>query len=283
STTQKRRRTNFPEEPWEGDPMSGNNIFHKEGVAPSYLPSPSNITVHEGELAVLKCRIQNVGPKTVVWLKAGDESPLTIGKEVFAPEERMQVDYKMISSIESQWDLQIKNVQKRHAGTYECQISATELYTQYVYLVVLGFCPGALYFVISSLCPGALYFAISCLCPGASSSYQVCAQAHYTSSYQVSAQAHYTSSYQVSAQAHYTSSYQVSAQAHCNLEYTNKTSQNVGRKITDKSKLGKNITDKSTFVKNITDKSNFGKNITDKSRFCKNIKDKSTFRKNIIG
>ncbi|KAK3578279.1 hypothetical protein CHS0354_010481 [Potamilus streckersoni] len=137
STTQKRRRTNFPEETPEGDNMADYDSYQKAGAVPLFLPSPTNITVHEGELAVLKCRIQNIGPKTVVWRKADDEFPLTIGKEVFAPEEGMQVDYKMISFTESQWDLQIKNVKQRHEGTYECQISAREIYTQYVYLVVL--------------------------------------------------------------------------------------------------------------------------------------------------
>lgn len=36
-----------------------------ENEDPYFLPAPNNISVHEGDLAVLKCRIANLGPKMV--------------------------------------------------------------------------------------------------------------------------------------------------------------------------------------------------------------------------
>ncbi|XP_052282467.1 uncharacterized protein LOC127879568 isoform X2 [Dreissena polymorpha] len=109
---------------------------------PSFLPVPMNITVHEGETAHLRCRIHNLGPKFVVWRKADDESPLTLGKTTFTPDEDIEVEIEIINpsdeeNEESRYDLIIKNVSKDQEGTYACQISATNNYTFNITLNVL--------------------------------------------------------------------------------------------------------------------------------------------------
>ncbi|XP_052278307.1 leucine-rich repeats and immunoglobulin-like domains protein 1 isoform X3 [Dreissena polymorpha] len=101
---------------------------------PRFLPVPMNITVHEGETAHLRCRIHNLGPKFVVWRKADEESPLTLGKTTFTPDKDIEVQIEEINpqdveNEESRYDLIIKNVSKDQEGTYACQISATKNYT----------------------------------------------------------------------------------------------------------------------------------------------------------
>ena len=67
--------------------------------------------------------------------------PLTVGIVTFDPKEDIAVRYKDLKDQAeglSQWDLIIKRAQPRHSGTYECQISAQNVYTHYVYLKVLG-------------------------------------------------------------------------------------------------------------------------------------------------
>ncbi|XP_052278309.1 neural cell adhesion molecule 1-like isoform X5 [Dreissena polymorpha] len=93
-----------------------------------------NITVHVGETAHLRCRIHNLGPKFVVWRKADEESPLTLGKTTFTPDKDIEVQIEEINpqdveNEESRYDLIIKNVSKDQEGTYACQISATKNYT----------------------------------------------------------------------------------------------------------------------------------------------------------
>lgn len=104
---------------------------------PKFLRTPTNVTVHKGELAELMCHIQNLGPKTVVWRKASDENPLTIGIKTFTPAREISINHAVISPTESKWNLLIKNVQPKHAGVYECQISSTGIYAHYVALNVL--------------------------------------------------------------------------------------------------------------------------------------------------
>ena len=74
----------------------------------------------------------------VVWRKYSDEHPLTIGTAVFSPSQDISVDHAPLANKQSKWNLLIKNVQMKHAGVYECQISATGIYTHYVALNVLG-------------------------------------------------------------------------------------------------------------------------------------------------
>ncbi|XP_060591281.1 zwei Ig domain protein zig-8-like isoform X2 [Ruditapes philippinarum] len=104
---------------------------------PKFLQTPNNVTVHRGELAELMCHIQNLGPKTVVWRKASEENPLTLGTTIFPQAMEISINHADISPIESKWNLLIKNVQPKHAGVYECQISSTGIYTRYVALNVL--------------------------------------------------------------------------------------------------------------------------------------------------
>ncbi|XP_052217692.1 peroxidasin homolog [Dreissena polymorpha] len=106
---------------------------------PKFVPTPINVTVHRGDLAELHCHIKNLGPKMVVWRKASEENPLTLGEVVFTPASEISIHHEQISQSDSRWNLLIKNVQPEHAGVYECQISATGIYTHYVALNVLNY------------------------------------------------------------------------------------------------------------------------------------------------
>ncbi|KAH3741662.1 hypothetical protein DPMN_048387 [Dreissena polymorpha] len=104
---------------------------------PYFLKAPTNITVREGDLAKLKCRIANLGPKMVVWRKTNEDYPLTIGEMSFSQDDEMSIDHSQITKTSSTWDLLIKNVKPKHAGMYECQISANHLIAHYVSLNVV--------------------------------------------------------------------------------------------------------------------------------------------------
>ncbi|XP_052795587.1 uncharacterized protein LOC128228352 isoform X3 [Mya arenaria] len=107
---------------------------------PYFLKSPTNISVVEGEMAVLKCIISNLGPKmvnVVVWRRMNEDFPLTIGKVTFSQVDDMSVQHTELTATTSAWDLLIKNVKPSHAGLYECQVSANHLIAQYVTLNVI--------------------------------------------------------------------------------------------------------------------------------------------------
>ncbi|KAK3098679.1 hypothetical protein FSP39_021910 [Pinctada imbricata] len=114
-------------------------LSSKRQVPPTFLETGRrNITVHKGDLAILKCRIRNLGPKQVAWRKLTMHYPLTVGKLTFLPEEDISVEFNDFKNGVTEWNLVIKRAAPKHSGTYECQISAKKLYTHHVYLHVLA-------------------------------------------------------------------------------------------------------------------------------------------------
>ncbi|XP_069137282.1 zwei Ig domain protein zig-8-like isoform X2 [Argopecten irradians] len=106
-------------------------------LTPNFLPTKTNVTVHMGELAILQCKIRNLGPKQVSWRKVSLDYPLTVGTLLFDPQEELSVDHKKLGGMVTQYNLIIKRAQPRHSGKYECQISAKNIHTHHVYLTVL--------------------------------------------------------------------------------------------------------------------------------------------------
>ncbi|KAK6623993.1 hypothetical protein RUM44_010851 [Polyplax serrata] len=78
----------------------------------------SNITVQLGGTAFLHCRVRNLGERTISWVRRRDWHILTSGMFTYTNDERFQV---LHGEGSDDWTLQIKYVQKRDNGTYECQ------------------------------------------------------------------------------------------------------------------------------------------------------------------
>ncbi|XP_060558634.1 lachesin-like isoform X2 [Ruditapes philippinarum] len=91
--------------------------------APDFLHTPSNVTFHRGELAVLRCSVYNLGTKYVVWRRTDSSFPLTSGTMVVVADDRLQIGHVQ---YKNQWDLMIKNVQPEDAGIYECQVASKD-------------------------------------------------------------------------------------------------------------------------------------------------------------
>ncbi|XP_059614665.1 lachesin-like isoform X2 [Phlebotomus argentipes] len=94
----------------------------------------SNVTALVGKSAYLNCRVRNLGNKTVSWIRQRDIHILTVGSYVYTTDQRFQTVYHRESD---DWTLQIKWVQKRDAGVYECQISTQPILSYFVYLNVV--------------------------------------------------------------------------------------------------------------------------------------------------
>ncbi|XP_060562573.1 uncharacterized protein LOC132722149 isoform X8 [Ruditapes philippinarum] len=119
---------------------STEKFYPFQTTIPKFLPVPTNITVHEGETARLRCRVTNLGTKLMAWRKSTDISPMTVGDVVFTRNKNIELRTEMISDAdgeESRYDLIMKDIKRYQAGLYECSLSATENYIQNVTLHVL--------------------------------------------------------------------------------------------------------------------------------------------------
>ncbi|XP_017762573.1 PREDICTED: lachesin-like [Eufriesea mexicana] len=85
----------------------------------------SNATVQLGGTAFLHCKVRNLADRTVSdaeisWIRRRDFHVLTSSTFTYTNDERFQVLHPEGSD---DWTLQIKYVQDRDNGTYECQIA----------------------------------------------------------------------------------------------------------------------------------------------------------------
>ncbi|XP_043257906.1 zwei Ig domain protein zig-8-like [Colletes gigas] len=82
--------------------------------------TPTNITAQLGRHAYLPCKVRQLGNKSVSWIRRRDSHILAVDKTMFVPDERFQALF--VDAVDS-WTLQVKYVQQRDEGEYECQIS----------------------------------------------------------------------------------------------------------------------------------------------------------------
>lgn len=100
----------------------------------------SNVTVQLGGTAFLHCKVRNLAERTVSdaeisWIRRRDFHVLTSSTFTYTNDERFQVLHPEGSD---DWTLQIKYVQERDNGTYECQVSrSTGILSHFVNLNIV--------------------------------------------------------------------------------------------------------------------------------------------------
>ncbi|XP_022334451.1 low affinity immunoglobulin gamma Fc region receptor III-A-like [Crassostrea virginica] len=84
-----------------------------------------NVTVHRGQKAELACKVENIGPKEVAWVKKPNPFPIAIDTEIFDPEmKNIRINYEKHSSSSQSWNLVIEHAQPSDSGVYECQVTS---------------------------------------------------------------------------------------------------------------------------------------------------------------
>ncbi|KAL5273743.1 hypothetical protein ACFFRR_000467 [Megaselia abdita] len=115
--------------------------FSSSGGMPShfnYHPSShkelvENVTTQIGQPAFLPCKVKQIGNKSVSWVRKRDGHIITVDRTVFIPDQRFQA----LKQPDGFWTLQIKYVQARDAGSYECQVSIEPKISTRVHLQVV--------------------------------------------------------------------------------------------------------------------------------------------------
>ncbi|XP_055707361.1 hemicentin-2-like [Phlebotomus papatasi] len=93
-----------------------------------------NVTTQIGTHAYLPCKVKQLGNKSVSWVRVRDDHILTVDRIKFIADDRFQSFYVEHTGF---WTLQIKYVQARDAGLYECQVSAEPKVSARVHLHVV--------------------------------------------------------------------------------------------------------------------------------------------------
>ncbi|XP_025077523.1 zwei Ig domain protein zig-8-like isoform X2 [Pomacea canaliculata] len=107
-------------------------------IDPVFLPTANNITVREGGKAELPCSVQYLSTKKVAWRRVDQDEFLTIAEMTWVADPAFSVRKEVKKHDISDWYLVITNVTPKHAGLYECQITASAGYFKHVQLNVVG-------------------------------------------------------------------------------------------------------------------------------------------------
>ncbi|XP_059173100.1 uncharacterized protein LOC131953760 isoform X2 [Physella acuta] len=114
--------------------------FNEENVpVPVLLPGVETVNVSEGGVAILPCSVKHLGTKQVSWARiydAENRTILTIGATLWTEDINLSIDHSKNSNHVTQWNLVIKHVAPRNAGTYECQVTSKFIIKRYVTLHV---------------------------------------------------------------------------------------------------------------------------------------------------
>ncbi|XP_054737717.1 uncharacterized protein LOC129244126 [Anastrepha obliqua] len=91
-------------------------------AAPMYFGTENStvVTTQIGATAHIPCTVHHIGDGVVSWIRKKDYHLLTVGLTTYSSDERFSATHLKHSE---DWTLQIKFVQLRDAGVYECQVS----------------------------------------------------------------------------------------------------------------------------------------------------------------
>ncbi|KAL7028344.1 hypothetical protein ACKWTF_005808 [Chironomus riparius] len=80
-----------------------------------------NVTALIGSTAYLKCRVHNLGNKTVSFIRHRDLHLLTVGKTTYTPDNRFQ---SVHNSHTDEWSLKVLYTKFNDTGVYSCQVGS---------------------------------------------------------------------------------------------------------------------------------------------------------------
>lgn len=93
---------------------------------PEFLTPIHNLTVPVGREATLSCTVSNLGRYKVAWVRAEDQTILSLHTRVVTHNSRISVQHDNLQT----WQLRIKQLKETDRGCYMCQINTSQLKIQ---------------------------------------------------------------------------------------------------------------------------------------------------------
>jgi len=94
----------------------------------------SNVSASIGRTAYLRCKVKNLGHKSVSWVRHDDVSLISVGKLKYIKDDRFKIIHED-NNIE--WVLAIRSLKKSDEGLYECQVNSNPTLRLTIYLNVV--------------------------------------------------------------------------------------------------------------------------------------------------
>ncbi|CAB4058508.1 unnamed protein product [Lepeophtheirus salmonis] len=95
---------------------------------------PKNITAVIGKTAKLYCKVNNLGNKSISWLRHDNLHILTVGRYTYTSDSRFE---PINPEGTNEWILRIRHAANEDSGVYECQISSQPVKSLFVNLRIV--------------------------------------------------------------------------------------------------------------------------------------------------
>ncbi|XP_050695560.1 zwei Ig domain protein zig-8-like [Eriocheir sinensis] len=96
--------------------------------------TPHRVYAYAGTTAFIPCVVNNLGQRSVSWVRHHDIHVLTVGRFTFTNDDRFEVHHDDGSN---EWLLRLRSPSTNDTGIYECQINTKPTITQLIHLEVL--------------------------------------------------------------------------------------------------------------------------------------------------
>ncbi|XP_045128172.1 zwei Ig domain protein zig-8-like [Portunus trituberculatus] len=96
--------------------------------------TPHRVYAYAGTTAFIPCVVNNLGQRSVSWVRHHDIHVLTVGRFTFTNDDRFEVHHDDGSN---EWLLRLRSPSANDTGIYECQINTKPTITQLIRLEVL--------------------------------------------------------------------------------------------------------------------------------------------------
>ncbi|CAL4094986.1 unnamed protein product, partial [Meganyctiphanes norvegica] len=96
--------------------------------------TPKLVTAYTGTPAIIPCFVNNLGQRSVSWVRHRDIHVLTVGRFTFTNDERFEAHHEDGSN---EWVLRLRSPTVADSGIYECQVNTKPTITQLITLKVL--------------------------------------------------------------------------------------------------------------------------------------------------
>ncbi|KAL7635798.1 UNVERIFIED_CONTAM: hypothetical protein RMT77_013615 [Armadillidium vulgare] len=96
--------------------------------------TPSRIRAFNGKTAILPCFVNNLGQRSVSWVRHRDIHVLTVGRFTFTNDDRFLAHHEDGSN---EWALRLRSPKIDDTGYYECQVNTKPIISRLILLEVL--------------------------------------------------------------------------------------------------------------------------------------------------
>ncbi|XP_059081197.1 zwei Ig domain protein zig-8-like [Tigriopus californicus] len=94
----------------------------------------TNVSASLGRTAYLKCKIKDLGHKSVSWVRHSDVSLISVGKYQYIKDPRFKILHEPHAH---DWILRIQALKYSDAGLYECQVNTSPILRRPIFLNVV--------------------------------------------------------------------------------------------------------------------------------------------------